>query len=232
METLIKVKNLVVRYEDVNALKGVDLEIKRGEKIGIIGPSGAGKSTLLIAIKGLIPFEGKIEFNGITSNYIGLVFQNPDIQLFMPTVFDDVAFGPLNQGLSEIEVRKRVRDSMEKVGISGFEERSPQHLSEGEKKKVAIATVLAMEPEVYLFDEPATGLDPASKGEIIEIISKIHKTVVIATHDLQIVELVSDRVVVLNNGKVVADGSTCEILHDEELLIKNRLWSPVFEKIF
>ena len=223
MENLIELRNVTVKYEDVVALKGVNLGIRKGEKIGVVGPSGAGKSSLFLAIKRLIPFEGDVIFSGISERDVGLVFQNPDIQLFMPTVFDDIAFGPLNQGLSEDEVRLRVSEAMEWGGIPGFEDRSPHHLSEGEKKKVAIATVLAMDPEVYLFDEPATGLDPASRGEVAEIISKIEKTVIIATHDLQLVGSVCERIVVINGGRIVADGDVCEILGNDRLLTANRL---------
>jgi len=229
METLIKVRNLVVSYEDVVALNGIDLDVKEGEKVGIVGPSGAGKSTLLLAIKGLLPYKGEVSL-GVDLRDVGLVFQNPDIQLFMPTVFDDIAFGPLNQGLSGEEVIKRVNQATRKVGISGFEDRSPHHLSEGEKKKVAIATVLAMEPEIFLFDEPATGLDPASRAEILEIIAGIDKTVLIATHDLQLVEFLTERIIILNRGRVVADGDTCTVLEDVDLLVKNRLW-PVFDRV-
>lgn len=154
METLIKIENLSVKHEERKAIEGINLTIYEGEKIGIIGPNGAGKSTLLLAIKGLIKFSGKISFSGIDKSAVGLVFQNPDIQLFMPTVFDDVAFGPINQNLTEMEVRERVKESLAKVGLSGFEKRTPHHLSEGEKKKVAIATVLSMEPTVISLMNP------------------------------------------------------------------------------
>ncbi len=224
METLIKIENLGVKYEDRTALDGVNLNIYEGEKIGIIGPNGAGKSTLLLAIKGLIKFSGKILFFGIDKSDVGLVFQNPDIQLFMPTVFDDVAFGPINQNLPEIEVRERVKESLAKVGLSGFEKRTPHHLSEGEKKKVAIATVLSMEPTVYLFDEPTTGLDPLSKFEITKILCSIDKTMLIATHDLELISRVTSKTVILNDGKLKAEGETQTILSDKDLLARNRLY--------
>lgn len=224
METLIKIENLSVKHEERKAIEGINLTIYEGEKIGIIGPNGAGKSTLLLAIKGLIKFSGKISFSGIDKSAVGLVFQNPDIQLFMPTVFDDVAFGPINQNLTEMEVRERVKESLAKVGLSGFEKRTPHHLSEGEKKKVAIATVLSMEPTVYLFDEPTTGLDPLSKYEITKILCFIDRTMLIATHDLELISRITSRTVILNNGKLMADGETRDILSNKELLAKNKLY--------
>lgn len=224
MEALIKIENLCVKYEERVALDGIDLIVNEGEKIGIIGPNGAGKSTLLLAIKGLIKFTGKISFPGIRRSDVGLVFQNPDIQLFMPTVFDDVAFGPINQNLTETEVKVRVKESLEKVGLSGFEKRPPHHLSEGEKKKVAIATVLSMKPSVYLFDEPTTGLDPLSKYEITKILCSIDRTMLIATHDLELISKVTDRTIILNDGKLMAEGYTQDILTNKELLARNKLY--------
>ncbi len=224
MEKLIEIKNLSVRFEGVVALKDVNLTIYQGEKIGIVGPNGAGKSTLLMAIKGLIDFEGEIIYHGISAKEIGIVFQNPDIQLFLPTVFDDVAFGPLNQGLKREEVLSRVKKALSSTGLIGYEKRSPHHLSEGEKKKVSIATVFAMCPELYLLDEPLIGLDPASRLEIMKIICDIPKSVLIATHEIDLLPNLVDRVVVLNSGIVVADGGVDEILQDTNLLIKNKLY--------
>ena len=222
MGRLIEIKNLTVRYEENFALRGINLEISKGERIGIAGPNGAGKSTLLLAIKGLIEYEGEVIYYGITSKEVGIVFQNPDIQLFMPTVLDDVAFGPLNQGLTGDEVLEKVKWALESVGLVGFEKRSPHHLSEGEKRKVSIATILSMNPEVYLFDEPTNGLDPQSRGEILDLICRIDKTVLIATHDIEILKSFVDRVIILNSGLIVEDGNV-GILEDTEVLLKNRL---------
>ncbi len=226
MENLIEVTDLVVEYDDRRVLDAISFGVKANEMVGLIGPNGAGKTTLLMALRKLIKFDGSISYNGISEADIGIVFQNPDIQLFMPTVFDDVAFGPMNQGLNASEVQRRVEEALARVGLSGFERRQPHHLSEGEKKKVAIATVLSMKPSVYLLDEPTTGLDPLSRFEIGKIICDIKGTVIVASHDLDLVAGLVDRVIVLNGGKIVADGYVDEILADKELLVRNRLLPP------
>lgn len=210
----IKIINLHYTYPDgTRALNGVNLEIDEGESVYLIGPNGSGKSTLLLHLNGILkPQKGQIQVFGTNvhnnlqevKKMVGLVFQNPDDQLFMPTVFEDVAFGPVNMKLGKQEVNRRVKKALEIVGLVGFEKRSSQHLSYGEKKRVAIATVLSMEPEILVFDEPTLALDPWIKRNFVEFLKKIGKgrTLVISGHDLDLMEL-CDRTFLIKNGKIV-----------------------------
>ena len=212
----VKVKNLHYRYPDGTiALRGVDLRVKRGERVYLIGPNGSGKSTLLLHLNGILkPQKGKVIILGIDANEenvelkkkVGLVFQNPDDQLFMPTVFEDVAFGPVNLKLGEAEVKKRVKMALEMVGLTGFENRSPHHLSYGEKKRIAIATVLAMDPEILVFDEPTLSLDPWIKRHFMELLKTLGKnrTLVISGHDLDLMKL-CDRTYLMRDGRIIGE---------------------------
>jgi cobalt/nickel transport system ATP-binding protein len=227
-EEVIKIENLSFTYPDGRqALHNISLAVTRGEKVGLIGPNGAGKSTLLLHLNGILHKNGAVKILGQTlessnlkrvKSQVGMVFQNPDDQLFSPTVFDDVAFGPLNMGWTEEKVRKSVCSALKSVGISGFEKRSPHHLSLGEKKRVAMATVLSMNPEILVFDEPSSNLDPRGRWGLIQLLMSLPVTQVIATHDLELVKLICQRTIILNQGKIVANGPTSSILENRELL--------------
>lgn len=232
----IEIKNLSFAYPDgQQALKNISLSVGLGESVAIVGPNGAGKSTLLLHLNGILRGNGAVRVLGLTveekhfreiRSKVGLVFQNPDDQLFSPTVFDDVAFGSINIGLPEEEVQRRVTWALERVGISGYERRSPHHLSVGEKKRAAIATVLSMSPQVLAIDEPTGNLDPRGKWELVELLRGLSQhlaALVIASHDLEAVQALCRRTIVLDEGRVVADGPTSRILSDQELLLRCNL---------
>jgi cobalt transport protein ATP-binding subunit len=236
MHHTIDVKQLHYSYPDGQiALRGVDMFIAPGEKVALVGPNGAGKSTLLLHLNGILRGEGEVmvcgqpisdETLGSVRAAVGLIFQDPDDQLFSPTVFDDVAFGPLYMGLDEAEVEKRVAYSLGAVGMQGAERRVPHHLSGGEKKRVAIATVLAMDPEILVLDEPTAGLDPRTRRGLINLLRKLPQTMLASTHDMGFVAEGFERTIVIDEGRVVADGSTAEILADNDLLEAHGLEAP------
>jgi len=228
MEPCIAIHDLHFSYPDGRqALRDVSLRVQPGEKVALVGPNGAGKSTLLLHLNGILKGDGRVRVMGrqVAEPHlariraqVGLVFQDPDDQLFSPTVFDDVAFGPLYAGLPEEEVEHRVAWALAQVGLEGYAERISHHLSLGEKKRAAIATVLSMRPEVLALDEPTAGLDPRARRKLIELLQALPQTMVAATHDLRLVAEVFPRTVVLDGGRVVADGRTEELLADEDLL--------------
>jgi cobalt/nickel transport system ATP-binding protein len=233
LEEVIKIENLSFAYPDGRqVLNNINLTIIRGDVIAIIGPNGAGKSTFLQHLNGIIHNNGEIRIldkkldksnlRWVRSK-VGIVFQNPDDQLFSPTVYDDVAFGPVNIGYTQEKVDEAVQKALDQVGMSGFEQRSPHHLSLGEKKRIAIATVLSMSPEILVFDEPTSNLDPRAKGSIIQLFKQLPATKIIATHDLDLVSHICPRTVILNNGSIAADGATDKILSDYPLLKENGL---------
>ena len=237
---VIKIEDLSFCYPDgQQALTNVNLTIYQGETVALIGPNGAGKSTLLLHLNGILRNNGEVKVFSKPVNdknlrrvrsKVGLVFQNPDDQLFSPTVFDDVTFGPINMGYSETEVRQSVTRSLDWIGMIGYETRSPHHLSVGEKKRIAIATVLAMMPEILVIDEPTSNLDPGSKWSFIELLEKLPLTKVIATHDLELVRALCQRVVMFDNGQIIADGSSGHILADIPLLAAHGLARPSLEQ--
>jgi len=237
MSKAVEIINLEYTYPDkTKALDSINLEIKQGESIALVGANGAGKSTLLLHLNGINRGKGQVNILGLpveeknlkkVRSMVGMVFQNPDDQLFLPTVFDDVSFGPMNMGLDKEEVKKRTSRALEAVGMAGFEKRLSHHLSFGQKKRIAIATVLSMGPEVLVLDEPTSNLDPRNRRNLVELLKTFKTTKIIATHDMGMVASVCDRVVVMSQGKVVADGPTKEILTDQDLLDKYGLESPL-----
>ncbi len=228
MNKAVEIESLHFSYPDgTAALKGITLQVLDGEKVALLGPNGAGKSTLLLHLNGIFRGDGSVRIDGLPvekgnlksiRQRVGLVFQNPDDQLFCPTVFEDVAFGPRNLALAEDEVRHRVEESLAAVGMHDAAKKSPFRLSFGEKKKVAIATVLALRPSVLVIDEPTTNLDPRGRRAIISLLQRLGGTQIVATHDLSLARELCDRAIVLDAGRKVADGPTSEILEDKSLL--------------
>jgi cobalt/nickel transport system ATP-binding protein len=233
VEPLIQIEQLNYSYPDGKiALQDINLSIARGEKVAVVGANGAGKSTLLLHLNGVINGQGTIHIDGLECKkenlgriraIVGVVFQNPDDQLFSISVHDDVAYGPRYQGLLKSEIDKRVSNALKAVQMDGFGERNPYRLSGGEKKRVAIATVLSMDPEILVFDEPTAGLDPRARRELIQLLQTLPQTLMIATHDLDLVAQLTERIVIMNNGRVVADGLSSLILKEESLLLENGL---------
>ncbi|MDD5757760.1 MAG: ABC transporter ATP-binding protein [Desulfobulbaceae bacterium] len=226
---IVEVVDLRYSYPDsTKALKGLSFRITHGESVAIVGANGAGKSTLLLHLNGyLTPQHGTVRIGDYPltketlqeiRRTVGMVFQDPDDQLFMPTVHEDVAFGPLNLGLPADEVESRVKAALERVGASALHNRPPYHLSGGEKRAVAIATVLAMSPDILVMDEPSSNLDPAARRRLINLLKSFQHTKIIATHDLDMVMDLCTRTIVFHRGKIAADGPTEAIFRDEALL--------------
>ncbi len=233
------IENLEFSYPDGHvALRDVSLRVERGERVALVGPNGAGKSTLILHLNGILRGKGKVAVAGLEVSgasdgvlrqvraAVGLVFQNPDDQLFSPTVFDDVAFGPLYMELPPQEVHRRAARALAWVGMEEYAGRVSHHLSTGEKKRIAIATVLAMEPRLLALDEPSAGLDPRARRSLIELLKTLPQTLVVSTHDMRLVQELCPRTVILDNGRVVADGPTQGILGDGELLQAHGLERP------
>lgn len=233
VRTAVEIADLHFTYPDgVKALRGVNLALGEGEKVALLGPNGAGKSTFLMHLNGILRGRGDIRIMGRPlSNdniryiraQVGLVFEHPDDQLFSPTVLDDVAYGPLYLGLPREEVLERARWALAQVGMVGFEERMPHRLSLGQKKRVAIATVLSMHPPILALDEPTSGLDPAARRELIHLLRELPQTMIVSTHDIPMVRDLFSRTVVMDEGRVVADGDTQIILSDAALLAAHGL---------
>jgi cobalt transport protein ATP-binding subunit len=237
----VEIDELIFAYPDGHtALRGVSLRVAAGEKVALVGPNGAGKSTLLLHLNGILRGQGRICVGGFEMPAahhgkdvakklgkiraaVGLVFQNPDDQLFSPTVFDDVAFGPLHIGLPEALVRERVEAALAAVGMSDYIDRTSHHLSIGEKKRIAIATVLSMHPQILVLDEPTAGLDPRARRNLIQLLQSLDLTMLISTHDIRMVGELLPRTAIMDGGLIVADGPTDYILGDAALLEKHGL---------
>ena len=236
MTNVLAVHDLHFSYHDHHtALRGVSFALCQGDKVALVGPNGAGKSTLMLHLNGILTGHGDVMVGDkrITRDnlpairaMVGLVFQNPDDQLFSPTVFEDVAFGPLHMGLPMDEVIARVESALSAVRMSGFRDRLSHHLSMGEKKRIAIATVLSMNPQILVLDEPSAGLDPRARRTLINLLRELPITMLVSTHDMKLVEELFPRTIVMDEGVIVADGKTKDILADAKLLEAHGLEKP------
>lgn len=235
---IIELTDICFDYPDgTEALRGISFRIVHGESVGIVGANGAGKSTLLLQMNGyLMPSSGSVTIGDLQLNKktrkeirkkVGVVFQNPDDQLFMPTVFDDVAFGPLNLGLSPDKVKDRVYDALKTVACLELKDKPPHHLSSGQKSAVAIASIIAMQPDILVMDEPASSLDPKSRRSLINLLKNFRHTKIIASHDLDLILDVCRRCIVIKEGRIMADGPVEKILSNKELLEANNLELPL-----
>lgn len=233
---VMQIEGLHFSYPDGNqALNGISLCLNKGEKVALVGANGAGKSTLMLHLNGILSGEGKIQVGTLIMNrdnlpviraMVGLVFQNPDDQLFSPTVFEDVAFGPLHMGLPEEQVRERVAQALEMVSMQAYAQRLSHHLSVGEKKRIAIATVLSMHPEILVLDEPTAGLDPQARRSLMNLLRELPITMLVSTHDMLLVHDLFPRMVIMHGGRIVADGLTTILMEDQELLEAHGLEKP------
>jgi len=232
-ENILEIENVSVTYPDgAEALDGISLAVEPGGRVGLIGPNGAGKTSLLLAIMRAVSFEGRIVVDGVavarrtadeTRSRCGMTFQDADDQLFMPTLLDDVAFGPLNQDCDAETARERARQAIAAVGLAGLEERSAHHLSGGQKRSAALATILSMQVKMLLLDEPGANLDFRSRRRLIELLGSREEALLLATHDLDMVAQLCRRVIVLDDGQVRADGPAGEVLGDRNLLAAHGL---------
>jgi cobalt/nickel transport system ATP-binding protein len=248
MEPVLELREVQFAYPTMPAaLNNISLRIRRGGKIALVGPNGAGKTTLLLMCNGTLrPGRGEVLLNGTPVRYdarslrrlrktVGLVFQNSDMQVFAPTVYQDVAFGPLNLGVEGEQLNTVVQHALHNVGLAGYERRPPHHLSGGEKKRVAIAGILAMDPQVLVFDEPTASLDPAGAEEIMDLLDELNlagRTIVLSTHDVELAYRWADEVVFMHEGSILASGPPCEVFGDENLLQRARLKPPMIVDLF
>lgn len=239
---IIEAIDIKYKYPDgTKALKNVNFHVDKGNMVALLGKNGAGKSTLFLHFNGILkPYSGLIKIDGNELKYdksylmeirqkVGIVFQNPDDQLFAPTVEEDVAFGPLNIGLSQEEVEDRVDDALKKVGMEGYEKKPPHHLSGGEKKRIAIAGILAMEPEIMILDEPTSGLDPKGASKIMKLLYELNEdgmTIIISTHDVDLVPIYSDNIFIMSNGEIIKEGSPRDVFNDVNLIRSANLRLP------
>lgn len=243
----LSTENLSFTYPDgTQALKNINIEIEKGEKVAIIGPNGAGKSTLFSHFNGLTePTSGCVKIEGKPISFekdellkfrqkVGIVFQDPNDQLFAPTVKEDIAFGPMNLGLSYDEVEKRVEDALKMVGMENYEDKTPHHLSGGQQKRIAIAGIIAMKPELMILDEPTAGLDPDGVEKVLNIMNQLNEegmTLIISSHDIDMISKYADKIFVLYNGEIIESGNKNKIFSDMELLKKAHLRTPITTEI-
>lgn len=243
----LSTENLSFTYPDgTRALKNINIEIEKGEKVAIIGPNGAGKSTLFSHFNGLTePTSGCVKIEGKPISFekdellkvrqkVGIVFQDPNDQLFAPTVKEDIAFGPMNLGLSYEEVEKRVEDALKMVGMENYEDKTPHHLSGGQQKRIAIAGIIAMKPELMILDEPTAGLDPDGVEKVLNIMNQLNEegmTLIISSHDIDMISKYADKIFVLYNGEIIESGNKNKIFSDMELLKKAHLRTPITTEI-
>lgn len=234
---MIEFQNVSFAFENnKEVLKNLSFNIEKGESVGLIGANGAGKSTLMKLMVGLLTGDGRITIDGVEVNRkklyeirgkIGFVLQNSDDQMFMPTVLEDMMFAPLNYGLSRQEAEKKVDEVLARLNISEYKDKYNHKISGGEKRMAAIATILAMDPEIILMDEPTSALDPYNRRIVINTIKELNQTKLIASHDLDMILDTCDRVILLSKGEIVADGPVHEILSNKELLESNRMELPL-----
>lgn len=243
----LSTENLSFTYPDgTRALKNINIEIEKGEKVAIIGPNGAGKSTLFSHFNGLTePTSGCVKIEGKAISFekdellkvrqkVGIVFQDPNDQLFAPTVKEDIAFGPMNLGLSYDEVEKRVEDALKMVGMENYEDKTPHHLSGGQQKRIAIAGIIAMKPEIMILDEPTAGLDPDGVEKVLNIMNQLNKegmTLIISSHDIDMISKYADKIFILYNGEIIESGNKNKIFSDMDLLKKAHLRTPITTEI-
>ena len=246
-EIVLETKDLNYVYHDgTHALKDINIEIRKGEKVAVMGPNGAGKSTLFLHFNGLMDASsGLVKVCGKTitkdknllseiRQKVGIVFQNPNDQLFAPSVEEDIAFGPMNLGLSHEEVKKRTQDALKMVGMEGYEKKAPYHLSGGQQKRVAIAGIIAMKPEIIILDEPTSGLDPQGVDEVLEILNKLHDegiSIVISSHDVELINEFAESIFVLKEGKIIEKGTPEKIFSNHDLLKEAHLKPPKLAKL-
>ncbi len=236
MSKAIEIENLSYKYPDGTAALGnITISVEHGQTLALIGPNGAGKSTLLLAMAGFIKGTGKVLIDGLQINRknlkkirtsLGACLEDPDDQLFMPTLFDDVAFGPLNMGLEAKQVKTRVADALKTVGLADMADKAPHHLSAGQKRAAAIATILSMSPKIITLDEPDGSLDPRNRNNLIKLLADLPQTLIIATSNMDFAAAVADRAVLLDNGCIIADGDAEKVMSDSKLMTEHGLEVP------